>query len=595
MMEENDPHGADLPRNFIARSMNQAQRDHLEFSSPGSSSTGPSFSRILGNIILLLILLFLLAIPILIFFTGMGPRAKQELKKVLAAMESGAAPAEVQEELNAAREEMALLRERLITAEGASTTLEEELQAARAAGLAAETAAQKAVSEAEERAKSAQQPTATQTVPTLPRKEYEVAKLFSGVGVRGTLDLQPGGTASQERAKQDSYEFEMSLKVAVPEANRSMAELAALNPHLPSILPGLEGMLPTAKVSPLFTQLYENKHGRIKSNLSRLDRLETRHNYFDTETMLELTHSSGNQVLFVQGEMDVVADGSDGDRMPTVDDYISLSRYYQPTTSYGWRKLGKVPNPLLPRLEKELYDVEEEYKIVGLSAERNRYLVNRRDDLKRLISDLRARSYLIAEADPFIVLSLSAVLGRKGTDLPAPLIGDYAVVIYGDKVYPAICGDAGPSWKFGEASLMMAKTINENASPYSRPVSDLKVSYLIFPGSREESNSPPDLARWTRRCSELLGGIGGLGPDVELHEWRDFIAERKARRDIVVLAEKAESQGKELSSLVASLGSKASAEAEKAKSARSAWEAGKAKAAAPPATNPDGSAPAATP
>jgi len=230
--------------------------------------------------------------------------------------------------------------------------------------------------------------------------------------------------------------LQVTLKISVPKADTSIAELSALNPSLPSILPGLEKLLETATVSPFFAKLYSLKHERIKSSVTRLDQLETRHNYFDCETVLNLTHSqSGQKAVLIQGEMDVVADGSDGDRMPTIDDYISMSRYYQPTTSYGWPKKTRTENPLVPRLKKELDEVEAEYAIKGLTPDRNRFLSERRSELKRLISDLASRSYLIAEADPFIVLPLS-IVRHEGTATHLPSIGDYAVVIHGDKALP---------------------------------------------------------------------------------------------------------------------------------------------------------------
>ncbi len=321
----------------------------------------------------------------------------------------------------------------------------------------------------------------------------------------------------------------MKQNVREPKSNQNITELSLLNPKLPKILPDLEKMLETGKVSPLFQRLYDRKHERIRDNMGRLDRLETRHNYFDCETILNLTHpTTGQKVLLMQGEMDVVADGSDGDRLPTIDDYVSLSTHYQPMTSYGWAKRGTVENPLLDRWRTNLKAAKDEYAIKGLSAERNRYLKGRIDKLSREIKDLQARSYLVAEADPFMVLPLST-LNQSGSH--APRIGDYAVIIHGEKIYPALCGDAGPSWKMGEASLFVAQTIDPRASPYNRPVSDLKVTYLVFPGSKEATHGPPDLAKWKATCQKYLQGLGGLGEGYALHDWRDIIAERRAVRE----------------------------------------------------------------
>jgi hypothetical protein len=82
-------------------------------------------------------------------------------------------------------------------------------------------------------------------------------------------------------------------------------------------------------------------------------------------------------------------------------------------------------------------------------------------------------------------------------------------------------GDIGPNEKVGEASLRIARQINPLATPYNRPVSDLKVSYLVFPGTAETSFGPPDLEKIRRRCEKLLQEIGGAS--VPLHHWEDLI------------------------------------------------------------------------
>lgn len=471
-----------------------------------------SISVALGNLFLLIILVSLVSIPFLVYFTDTGSRAKAEFRKMLRAP---AAKVPSASELEAARRRVSELEHKV------------ELLEAREAAAKAQTAPVPAPTPPPAKAALPAPP-----VPELlPRREYDVAKLFNGLSVRTVLDLSEGATATKERITPGAYEFEVTLKVAVPKANTSLAELSALNPSLPSVLPGLPSLLGSAKVSPFFAKIYSLKHERIKATATRLDQLETRHNYFDCETILDLTHpGTGQKAVLIQAEMDVVADGSDGDRMPTIDDYISLSAYYQPTTSYGWAKKTRTENPLLPRLAKELAEVEAEYAIKGLPPERNRYLNDRRAELKRLLADLASRSYLIAEADPFIVLPLSIVRRDvEATHLPA--IGDHAVVIHGGKVYPAICGDSGPSWKTGEASLLLARTIDANAGPYQRPVSDLKVTYLIFPGSAAPTHDAPDLTAISSRCRELLNGLGGLGEGVTLHPWRDIIAERRAVRE----------------------------------------------------------------
>src|SRR5690606_31230663 len=136
-------------------------------------------------------------------------------------------------------------------------------------------------------------------------------------------------------------------------------------------------------------------------------------------------------------------------------------------------------------------------------------------------------SYLIAEADPFIVIPLS-FLGRRNETEFGPAIGDYAVVVFEDRLYPDIAGDAGPTWKFGEAYLRIAREIKAKYSPYNQPASDLKDTYLIFPGSADETKGPPNLEAWRQRCAELIDEIGGLGEGYSLHQWEDLIAKKKA-------------------------------------------------------------------
>jgi hypothetical protein len=355
----------------------------------------------------------------------------------------------------------------------------------------------------------------------IPRKDIDVASLFNGITVKTNLLTEQGSFASLERLDPESYKAEFQLSIRVPKANQTMVELSRINKHLPAILPGLDAMLPTAKVSGFYHKLYENKTSRVQNDLTRLNRVLDRHNFYDCETILELTHpGSQRRALLIQSEMDVVADGSDGDRMPTLEEYIYLSDYYQPFTSYAWAKTTKNANPLLAKWEARLQKAQDEFAQKGLSAARNRELKVMIDQLKIEIGEMKARSSLIAEKDPFVVISL-LFRGYGDQNKFTPQIGDYAAVIHEGKIYPAICGDYGPSFKMGEASLLMAKTINPKATPYIRPESDLKVTYLIFPGTAEEKRSAPDLAKWKEKCTSLLGEVGGIGSGYVLHTWED--------------------------------------------------------------------------
>ena len=130
-------------------------------------------------------------------------------------------------------------------------------------------------------------------------------------------------------------------------------------------------------------------------------------------------------------------------------------------------------------------------------------------------SNLRNRRFLLADRDPFVVLPVPWV--NKGAAW-SPKMGDYAAVIHGKHIYPAILGDAGPSFKVGEASLRLAKAINSKADGRTRAVSGLSVTYLFFPKSRDKAQEP-DLQVWHQRVSALLKEIGGIGDGFVLHAW----------------------------------------------------------------------------
>ena len=358
----------------------------------------------------------------------------------------------------------------------------------------------------------------------IERKDVDVATLFNGITVKTQLQTEQGTFATLERLDPTAYRAEFQLNIRVPKANQSLDELARINEHLPKILPGLGTLLEGGKVSDFYHRLYENKTRRVQTDLTRLNRALDRHNFFDCETILELTHpTTRRRVLLIQSEMDVVADGSDGDRMASLDEYIFMSDYYQPFTSYAWPKRSATPNPLLARWEARLTKLKAEYAVKGLSAAKNEELRAGIAQVTREIADLKARSSLIAEKDPFVVLSL-LFRGYEKTNEHTPGMGDYAAVIHGDRIYPAICGDYGPTFKMGEASLLLAKTINDKATPYRRPVSDLKVTYVVFPGSAEKPWGPPDLKRWQQQVTACLGEVGGIGAGYKLHEWPDPFA-----------------------------------------------------------------------
>lgn len=355
----------------------------------------------------------------------------------------------------------------------------------------------------------------------------DVRKLRSGIPFITEVKVDKGGLASVERNDEASYTASYSLKVKVPEPAKTIQQLEKSTPGISKLVPGLGVMLPKAKVSPFFYQLYDRKTERLKDNATELNELLTKHNFYDCQTVLHLTHpQSGRRVFLLQAEMDVVSDGSDGDRLPQMPDEIVNSTHYQPFTSYGWPKKTKTPNPMVEGWEKRIGNAEREIADPKTTAERKKWLKERIVYLKRGIADLKGRSFLIAEYDPFIVIPVTLL--TRGGDPFAPKVGDYAIIAHDGRIYPSIVGDGGPTFKVGEASLRVARQIDPKSSPYRRPVSDLTVSYLVFPGSREKTKSPPDYEKWRRRCTELLTEIGGAGEGVVMFQWPDLLPKVEA-------------------------------------------------------------------
>ncbi len=351
--------------------------------------------------------------------------------------------------------------------------------------------------------------------PALPEKvatgKFEhLNTLVNGINLKSTADFRTGSTASQDRTKNEAYVVRVGLELLQPHAADGK-ELLHANPQLPKVLAHYDELMSTARVSPWFHALYRHKQNRIRKNASQVEKLLDRHNFYDTDTMLEIASpTTGRKMLWLQADMDVVSDGSDGDRLPTMPESIRKSSHYQPSTSYRWKKRGKTPNPLLAGWQERLTKLQKEKG----SKEAIEHA-------KRTIADIKIFSFLLAEYDPFVVAPL---VFKEGADRGfSPSAGDYAVVIVGDRVFPAIVGDFGPNYKAGEASLRLCKLVNPKAQVYARPVSDLGVSYLYFPGSKEPVNGPIDYERLHTRCLELLAEFGGLGADAKFQKIEDLL------------------------------------------------------------------------
>lgn len=357
-------------------------------------------------------------------------------------------------------------------------------------------------------------PTPTPTRPPLITGKLDTGKLFNGITLHSTVETIPGADAATERTKEDSYVLDLKLQARVPSPNKTIGELAKVSPQLPTLLPGLATMLSRDSVSPLYTQLYDTKVRMLRENLARLDLLLSRHNFFDCQTVLELQHpQTHRKALLLQADMDVDADGSDADRMPIG---AGTPTNFKPSTSYRWLKKTPAPNPYLAATEEGLKRAEAEFALSTTTPARKRDLRNVIAQLRAEVGTLKKYSFLIGATDPFIVVPGAFMHGRDPIKL-----GDYALVIFSNSIYPAIIGDIGPNDKVGEASLRIAKEINTLSTPYNRPVSDLKVTYLVFPETADKPFGPPDLEKLQARCDTLVKEIDGAS--VPLHHWENII------------------------------------------------------------------------
>ena len=353
---------------------------------------------------------------------------------------------------------------------------------------------------------AAPSPTATRA-PVLTGK-FDVARLFNGITLRSEVETATGAAASEERVDPMSYMIDLKLHARVPTPNRTLDELAKVSPDLGRLLPSLTTMAKAEAVSSLFAQLYETKVRELRENLNRLDLLLSRHNFYDCQTVLALKHpETKRRALLFQADMDVDADGSDGDRVPAGN---GVSPTFKPFTSFRWAKKSNRPNPYLSGIEERLRRVELEQKTA--TPERKRELKSAVIELRDEINTMKKYSYLIGTYDPFIVVPASFTKGGDGVR-----VGDYSLVIVGNTIYPAIVGDVGPNDRVGEASLRIAKEVNALSNPNNRPLSELKATYIVFNGTADPTWGPPDLEKLQVRCEALVKEIGGAS--VPLHHW----------------------------------------------------------------------------
>jgi hypothetical protein len=346
----------------------------------------------------------------------------------------------------------------------------------------------------------------------------ETAKLFSGLEVHSKVSTMEGESALNARKTPDAYLLNLEVNIRVPKPAQSLEELRLADPLLAYILPRIREEISNAKVSNFYHGLYQLKVDAVNRALVRLDQIVSRHNFFDCNTILELTDPKTNRkALLIQSDMDVNADGSDSDRYTEVN---GSSANFQPFTSYRWPKRTNKPSQFAPEREEKLKQLQAEYEAKTTTAERKKVLKEQLEQIQRELSDLKKYSFLIAKIDPYIVLP--GFMFRQPNHPFLPKLGDVVIVSYQGKLYPALLGDVGPSYKIGEASLRICEQLDPRSTPYNRPASDLNITYIVFPGSAEDPPGPPDLKKLYDRCATLLGEIGGYAG--VLWQWEDLLA-----------------------------------------------------------------------
>jgi len=349
-------------------------------------------------------------------------------------------------------------------------------------------------------------------IPILPRKAYETARLFNGITLKSSVEATSSLESSLHLEKHpESYTLGLELHLSVPSAATTSTNLLAATPELAELLPDFEALLTNASVSSDFATLFANKEKNLRSNLNTLQRLLPLDTLYDCQTILNLQNTkTERRALLIQALMNVNSDGADGDRNLEPDAH---SAFFQPQTNYRWPKLSARPNPCLPEIEHRLAVIQQKLADIKTSTnastsaveEENSRLLSALADTKATLEELKHWSFLVGNADPFIVLPSFMITGAEGH----PTIGDYAIVIANGTLYPAILGDKGPNYKIGEASLRICKEINDDSTAEIRPIDHPTVTYLIFPGSAEKPFSTPDYAHWSERCHALWKEFGG--------------------------------------------------------------------------------------
>ena len=319
-----------------------------------------------------------------------------------------------------------------------------------------------------------------------------------------------------------------TILIKRPEAVSDFNGLRELNPKLPVALAEIESLVEKGTISKRFGLLFDEKAKHIKrqKTLSAL----SNYNYYDCATIMDLVHpGTGRKALLIQAGMDVVTDGSDPDRVGALEDYHTAltSDWFQPYTGYVWGRASK-ENPFARYYDERIAElvelkaeVERRNEELPIRAWRKVSEVYQKEinHLSRVKTDNKwglganPRS-VVAALDPIIVLPRNW-FGKSS----AISHGDYALVVYGDRVIPTMVAEAGPTYKIGEASLKLAWKINREASGKQRAVDAFSVTYVVFPGTRKAARSEPDLSEINEKVRSLVGEIGGLGEGAKYEAW----------------------------------------------------------------------------
>lgn len=69
--------------------------------------------------------------------------------------------------------------------------------------------------------------------------------------------------------------------------------------------------------------------------------------------------------------------------------------------------------------------------------------------------------------------------------------------------------------------MRICREIEPRTSAIRRAVSNIRVHYVVFPGTADPERGPPDLTRWHEKVSQLWQEIGGK--EGGLFEWENLV------------------------------------------------------------------------